>query len=265
VADIDPQKVLSRLADAIAAALRPERTEKSLEAVALKSADHAKTLRLSVGDKEGIVKLFSDSLEGRLAFSREHRALAGLQRLDVPKLLLVSERDRAILTRFIPGAPFERDLDVNNLLQRSEFLGQWFGRMAGIAPRKPAKGSWADYLANYETGFDHELLAAQGSLLKSAEPAHMALAHNDNALGNFILGDDKRLYAIDFEQAMMKPEGWDLFTAARAFFQRFPDDLQSISSSLLRGFRLTNANSSLPENFDQIMNVLVLANVVKGA
>jgi len=259
VAEIDVQKALHGLADAIATALAPERREPALAATILKTTAHATTLKVEIGGKAGVLKLFHPDEAGRGAFQRARRALEGMQALTVPRLLLVSERDAALLSAFIPGALLGARLEPTNLAQMAEFAGQWFGRLATIAPRAPAEGSWGDYLARFETGFARDLLEQQKPLLDSLGPDHLALAHNDNALSNFILARDRRLYGVDFEDTRLKPEGWDLITSASAFFRRFPDDLPVISNSLLRGFRLTNAACHLPNRFDQLINVLVLA------
>jgi len=255
------QKTVTKLGHELAVVLDPDHQETSLEASVLAEKDHAACFLLSVGAKKGVLKVFTDDAGGRDAFGRELTALQGFQALNVPRLLFVAEPERAIMTGFIDGAPLGVNLTADNLMQKAEFLGQWFGRLAKIAPRAKIDGSWYDYLARYNGGFDRDILGSQKSLLTTTRPDHAALAHNDNALSNFILGKDKRLYGVDFEDTRMKPEGWDLVTAARALFLRFPGDLQALSNSLLRGYRLTNPDCRIVEQFDQLINVLVLANL----
>jgi len=167
------------------------------------------------------------------------------------------------LTGFIDGTSMSDSLTAQTLAQMAEFLGQWFGRLANNAPRGTISENWFDYLSQYETGFDRDTLSSQKSLLEAIHPSHTALAHNDNALGNFILAKDKKLYGVDFEDTQTKPEGWDLIAAARALFLRFPDQLQSISSSLCRGYKLTCQDNQLDKQFDQVINAAVVANLVE--
>jgi len=144
-------------------------------------------------------------------------------------------------------------------------MGQWFGRLSNLSPSLEYEGNWADYLAQYSSGFEADILAHQRPILEQSNIGWIVLSHNDNILGNFILGDDKRLYAVDFADSRMKPEGWDLITAARAMFGQKPDALATISGSLLRGYQLTSRNCALADNFDQVISTSAFANALKAA
>jgi thiamine kinase-like enzyme len=182
----------------------------------------------------------------------------------VQQLGFVSEPDLVLVTRYIKGTPLSETVTSDTLIRMAEFLGQWFGRLANIAPHSPADTNWADYLAQYQSGFNPDLLIQQDMTLGQVPICRLILSHNDNALGNFILGADKQLYAVDFEDSRMKPEGWDLITAANALFRRFPDELQTISASLFRGYQLTAKDHGLKSGFEQVIGLAVIACFTDG-
>ena len=259
---LEQSEIKARLAgigDLLARVLNPDHTEDRLDIAVIKQSDNAVSVQVTLGDQTGFLKLFQmDDAAGK-AFARERKALDLLAGQNIPQLLLVAEAERAILTRFIDGTPFQDVLSQDNLIQSAEHLGQWFGRLSNAAPQQALETTWGAYIAQYETGFDRSVLDQQQAFLNRAKIGISCLSHNDNVLSNFILGRDKRLYAVDFENTRMKPEGWDLITAARAIFGRFPDQLQVASQSLLRGYRLTSKTCTLAEDFDQVINALALA------
>ncbi len=265
---MDQQEIKQKLAglsDHIANALDPDHGETAFTLETIKTSDRSTSTKVMLGDKTGFLKLFGDSDAAMAAFARERRALDILHSEPVPKLLFVAEKERAILTRFINGTPLLEKLSPETLNQTAEHLGQWFGRLANHAPAEDMDTNWGDYLAKYPTGFAVEILEHQHPILNQSKISRASLSHNDNALGNFILGADKRLYAVDFEDSQMKPEGWDLVTSARALFGQMPDQLPVISGSLLRGYQLTAKECGLADNFDQVISAIAVASALATA
>jgi len=256
------QDVFAKLAGLIAEVLGNDTGAGALTVEALKSSELAQSFKVTCGAATGFAKIFGATKAAQEAFEREKYALGLLQGEGIPKLRLVSEADRFICTEFIDGDPIQQVISDANLMQHSEFLGQWFGRLANHAPSESYDRNWYEYLKNYTDTFDEKLLRQQRPILETCRIFRVTLAHNDNAPSNFILGKDKHLYGVDFEDCMMKPEGWDLVTAARHLAHGHLADLPMISSSLHRGYRMTAEEALLPDNFDQVVNVLVTANIV---
>lgn len=261
----DIEARLRRIGDQVAGVLAPGHDSAELEADILKQSDLATALRVKVGDRRGFLKLFADSDAALAGFGRECKALDLLHGPGVPRLLLVAEGPRALLTVFVGGRPLAEFLTASNLMQKAEQIGQLFGAIANRAPVQAGGGDWAGYIARFETGLSAGLIAQQHQILEQSAIARLHLAQNDAALANFIQGRDKRLYLVDFENARMKPEGWDLVMAARVLFGRFPDHLPVISNSLLRGYRLAAKDCGLADSFDQVINVLVAAMILPDA
>jgi len=131
--------------------------------------------------------------------------------------------------------------------------------LSNVAPNENAHETGAGYLGAYNGQFNRDVLEQQSRILKKTPVGKCVLAHNDNTLDRFILGKNKHLYFVDFEDSRMKPEGWDLVTAARSIFVRFPESLPEISAALHRGYQLSARACGLAENFDQIISSIVLA------
>lgn len=262
---LEPETIISRHAEVIAQVLAPGHAEATLSVECLKTSPTSSSYRVSVGEKHGLVKIFRTSESAQAAFDRERRALEGFQNLSVPKMLLVSERDLLITAEYLQGRTLTDLVSEQNVIQMAEFLGQWFGRLANISPTEASNLSWDSYLDGYEGSLSTEFLEGQRNILRKTRIRTVCLNHNDNALENFLVAKDKKLYGLDFEDCRMKPLGWDLVTGTRAFFVRFPDKLQTISNSLLRGFRLTGPKDALPDEFDQIINTIVVSNILANA
>ena len=260
----ESQKRLTRLADALATVLAPGHGEGHMLARVLREGPTAVTWRVAVAGRAGAVKVFDPGEEGRAAYARERRALEGFQGQGVPRLLFVADDAACLMTEFVAGRTLAEALDDANRLQMAEFLGQWLGRLAQVAPKRPAGGTWKDYLDKVDGRLNRQVLARQAPILEQTPVSRSLLAHNDNALTNFILGKDRRLYGVDFENARFKPEGWDLAMAGAALFGRFPDDLQLLSGALLRGYRLTAPDTGLPAHFDQVISAVALSIALHG-
>jgi predicted Ser/Thr protein kinase len=261
----DIKDVLTGIGDVIAHVLDSEHTQDSLVVESIKQSDTSTTLKAKLGEKTGFLKLFDQSPAGKDAFARERKALELLIGEQVPRLLFVAEVEQVIMTSFIDGKPLLDTLKSETIGQSAEHMGQWLGRLSNKAPHVAHDGNWADYIGQYKSGFEVKALKQQRPVLEQTRISRLLLSHNDNALANFILGSDKRLYGVDFEDSRMKPEGWDLVTAARSLFGQMPDALPVISGSLLRGYQLAAKDSTLPENFDQVISAIAFANAVNSA
>lgn len=262
-----PAKIETRLAEVggiIADILKPDHQASEMAIEVLKTSDQATAMKVGVAGQNAFVKMFHGGAKASAAFARERHALELLDGVQAPRLLFVAQPQRLIMTSFITGKPLGETLTTDTLILRAEHLGQWFAQLSNNAPSKVQDGNWLDYLGRYHAGFDKDLLDQQNRILGQTPLNRLTLAHNDNTLSNFILGSDKRLYAVDFEDCRMKPEGWDLVTVTSALFRRFPEDLQIIATSVLRGYRLSAATCALPDNFDQVINVLTLASAISG-
>lgn len=266
MADTDtPHAILTRLADTLSGVLAPDFTKDVFRAEEIKQSATARVMLLKLGDIRAVAKIFAGSEAGRAAFGRERRVLEGLPAGLAPRLRFVSEPDRVLVSDFVAGSALGAGLNGDNLMQRAEFLGQWFGRLAGAVPSEETETDWNAYLARYRHGFNPDILAQQAAALKRVPIARLTLAHNDNALSNFILGADKRLYGVDFEDARLKPEGWDLITAATALLRRLPEELQTIASALSRGYGMGAPEAALPDGFEAVIGRVALAQLAEGA
>ncbi len=250
---------LREQAASIARAMAGSGSGHDLQVALLKSGSHATVVKVEHDGHRAIAKVFAPGQAHRAPYLRERDALGWLPADMVPGLLSVAEARRLLLMSFISGERLDLALNDGNLIRHAEHLGQWFARLANIAPTRPAKGSWHDYLMQYRKGFDRAVLNEHARLLGASATGLVTLAHNDNALDNFILGRDRRLYGIDFSQSRMKPLGWDLVTAAQALFRRFPGELSSIAASLVRGYALSARHHLPAPNFAELITLLVLA------
>lgn len=227
--------------------------------------DNSVSLRAETDSRQVFIKLFRPGMVARQAYQREQTALAVFSGDLVPQILLADPDTGFLITEFIQGRMLADSVTEQNQPQMAEFLGNWLGRLANLAPRLEYDGNWAGYLDRYESGFDKAVLADHAAFLSGQRIGQLVLARNDNALSNFVIAPNRRLYGVDFEFSRMKPEGWDLMTAARAFLDMFPQDFDVITSSLLRGYRLTVMENGIDEVFENVIRVLVTANLLSNA
>ncbi|MFQ5438167.1 MAG: hypothetical protein ACE5DK_04960 [Paracoccaceae bacterium] len=263
-----PEKVpiyLQKIGDRIARAIDPDHHARELDATIVRTGDASVTLDLTLGDKTARARLFGDDAASISAFEREHQALRVLHATAVPRLLLALKSPRFIMTDVHDGRVLAGMLNPATLTMRAEHLGQWFGLLANVAPSAPGTGSWADYAMEYKGDFNPDILERHMDLLRDVPLGKTTLALNDGSPDHFILGPDKRLYAVSLEYCRMKPEGWDLILAARALFHRFPDRLREISDALVRGYLLSARKPGLGTGFADIAVALVLAGTLAPA
>ncbi len=253
------EQVLRRHAAAIARAMAQDGDGGDLHIEMLKCGQTSTVLKVDHGARSAIAKVFGPDRMAWDAYVRERGALDWLPADMVPGLLLVAEAQRLLLMSFIDGDSLDVVLNGDTLIRHAEFLGQWFGRLSDISPTRPAAGNWHDYVMNYDKGFDRQALGEYAPILRASAVGTLTLAHNDNAMDNFILGRDRRLYGVDFSQCRMKPLGWDLITAAQALFRRFPGDLPLIAGSLVRGYALGSRKDLPGPDFAEVVTLLVLA------
>lgn len=257
----DSIAVISKLGGEISQILMPGHDKDALSILPLKTSKSSKTFKADLAGRAGIIKLFTPHKRKNDPFERERWALDLLHSEFVPKLLFVSVPDRLIMTDFIDGQTLAEIIKSHNMLRNAEHLGQWFGKLSNISPRKPSGENWQSYLQKYDTGFDTQVLQGGDVILQSTPITRMLVAHNDNDLSNFILGTDKKLYGVDFETSRFKPEGWDMITASRFMFRKFPDHLDIIVDAMCRGYNMTAIDSTLPECFDAVIKVVAVANI----
>jgi|GEM_PF-1687870 len=259
------KEILGELGDAIAGVIDPDHGRESLDAEILKASETSTALKLTIGTRTAFAKLFHPGTAGHDAFARERQALELLNGAQVPRLLFVAEGRQLMVTQFIDGVSIGQSVNAQNAMLTAEHLGQWFGSLAGSVPSETSDETWASYLMNYESGLNAAILERHASVLANVPVGRLVFSHNDNALGNFILTPEKRLFAVDFADCRMKPEGWDLLTSARALFLRCPEELQSVAAALLRGYRLAATDSGLQDDFDNVISALVVANILQSA
>ncbi|MCA8867395.1 MAG: phosphotransferase [Rhodobacteraceae bacterium] len=228
-------------------------------------AANSVSLRAEANSRQVFIKLFRPGIVARQAYQREQTALAVFSGDLVPQILLADPETGFLITDFIQGRTLADSVTGQNLPQMAEFLGNWLGRLANLAPRLDHDGDWAGYLDRYESGFDKAVLADHAPFLSGQRIGQLVLARNDNALSNFVIAPDRRLYGVDFEFSRMKPEGWDLITAARAFLDMYPQEFDVIIASMLRGYHLTVMENGIGEAFENVIRVLVTANLLSNA
>lgn len=261
----EAERSLAILGGQIANVVLPNHKAGRLKLIRKRASGVAVTFEAALEDAKAYVKIFAGSDHGLNAFNREQRALDGFHKLMVPKLLLVAEPERLLVTRFVAGRTLDKVVTSDNLPNTVEQLGKWLGILSNSAPRRPSESNWTHYLENYERGFEDAVLEERSEILDKAQISYYAICHNDNALSNYILDENDVLYGIDFEDSRFKPEGWDLITAALAFFRRFPAELPKISATLLNGYLITAEDSSLNMDFGQVISVVAIARAVSNA
>jgi len=253
---------LEMLGDHIAAVLKPDHGASKLSMTTLKSGALATTFLAKVAGARAVVKIFAEGHDAHQEFEREKTALTGFNGLSIPDLMFVSEPERLLMMKYIDGSSMADHITGANLSDRAHQLGEWFATLFNASPKKPDSNDWSTYLQAYESDLKSDVLTEQEKVLGATKITVQSLAHNDNAMSNFIVAGDGAIFGIDFAQARFKPEGWDLITAARALFLKFPENLPEVSASLVAGYKDKAADSGLTDQFDQIISIACIANLV---
>jgi hypothetical protein len=255
----NPQTILTDLADEIAFAMQLPDTQKALTFRRIETARNNAVYEIFAENKRSFAKVFARDQDGRARYAREVATLTHLDGRLGPDLLLAEETDGVVVTAAIVGQPVRKFLNRLDREHRIEHLGQWIGALASATPHQPLAGTWGLYLQEYGTEIDLNVLASIATDLDDLPLNVSILTQSDSALSNFIIGNDDRLYGVDFEEIRQKPEGWGLLLMARALADLSLGNIYEMAEMLYRGYRMTQPDSKLPREFASVIALVGLA------
>lgn len=219
---------------AIAEAIFHDVTARELRFDLVKQGRRALTLRVLHKDRAVCLKLFSDTApDAQAAYMRERNCLIAFSHTGlVPRIIGFEDAARIVFTQPVEGPSATAPGNGLTPEQTGARLGEWMARLNAVAPSRKACGNWLSFFRKFP-GLELQGLGPARALLADIPLCGLSLSRGDAALHNYIVTADGGLVGVDFEEARMRPHGWDYITAHNALLLRFGPD----SEAALRAFR----------------------------
>ncbi len=209
-----------------------------IHAEELRRSDASVVFKVAAGTTQILVKAFDPSLNDAMqSWKREVGCQTALSQTGlIPPMIGHSEKDLLVISTWQDGHDLRQVLSPDTLEATAHSLGTWYRNFTGKVQSQPVNTNWYDYLMNYSAqGLDADF-APFAPLLQSVEIHEMTIAKNDAHLSNFISDPDGKLIGIDFEEAALKPVGWDILLTARVLQRQFPLKTSVFLPALLQGW-----------------------------
>lgn len=244
----------------IAETLTGSPLERELHFELVKIGPRSLCLKLCAGGQFGFLKLF-DGADGAVPYHREKAALHAM--LDsglVPGILAYSDELRFVLTDWIEARP----VVVDDPRQVGFRTGAWLAAFDAVAPSEPASGNWFSYLSKFGSGLDLSQISSAQGMLSEIPLCGRVLSRNDAALHNYLVASDGTLLGCDFEQARMRPRGWDYLLGFAALIERFPDRSNEVIESYSEGFAQAHRGTLIVDELNAVARILFCARAMCG-
>ena len=116
-----------------------DRAEK-LDIEHVKSSPHAHSLKITVSDEQGFLKIFASNTAGTSAYERERSSLCLLKDSGlVPRIRAYSDARKWVLTDWVDVSPETYAVASGSPVAYAYELGQWLARFDGLAPGRPLR------------------------------------------------------------------------------------------------------------------------------
>jgi len=251
---------LQAAADSLATAIGAPDGAGQLALEPVKTGRTARTFRLAAGTATGFLKLFDlqDAAAG-LAFRRERDVcLWNRGSGQVARLLAYSDSGRyLVLEAGAAGQPENPEFFARA-------LGKWTASFEARAPKAPGTGDWYSYLGNCR-GVSSDVVEAARGRLEAIPLCGRAISRGDPALHNYISGPDGAFWGCDFEDARLRPRGWDFVMAQQALIQRWPDCFTTVLAAFCDGYALENRALTDLRELETVARVLFCAQAAARA
>lgn len=243
-------------------ALGAAETDRQLEFRLLKTGARALSLQCSAGDRTGYFKLFHGS-QAHTAYMREKLSLMVMARGGglVPQVLAFSDSRRFLLQTWLAPMVWPLGPDAVRAARR---LGIWLAKFDAQAPAGVWRGNWYDYLKKHGEALDLGKVPTALEVLGQIPLCGTALARNDAALHNFLQGPDGELIGCDFENARMKPRGWDYVMTWISLLERYPGQADEVIPAFSDGYASAHRGVLLVEELNAIARILLCARATRG-
>lgn len=249
----------------VAGAISPGVSESTLETTLIKNGNWALSLKAKVGDRIAFLKVFDDSDFAGQAYERERSVLQEMQKTRlVPQLMAFSDLRRFLLMRFERGLTAtdpKSGLTSEDLAFR---IGTWTAHFDSQAPSQPTSGNWYSYLIKFGDQLSIKRIKGARDVLSAIPLCGLVLARNDAALHNFMLRRHDGLVGCDFEQATLRPRGWDYMMTYQALLQRFPESSDATLAAFSDGFSRFHRGALIMDELNNVARILFCAQVIAG-
>ena len=250
--------------DAVARIVSGRKAAAPLEFDLLKMRHGTLSLEVRAGGRRAFLKLFDTDLPDR-AYQREKTALCALRESGlVPRILAYSDGPRFLLCEWsAPVASAERN-GPGTPVAFARRMGEWLAELDGAVPGETACGNWYTYLRKFGHSLDLGRIAVAREMLSEIPLCGRALSRNDTALTSFLTSAEGHLMGCDFEQAQMRPRGWDYVLGYIGLAEKFPERGAEVLAAYSDGFSGAHRGALIVEELNVVARIVHSARAAAG-
>ncbi len=222
----------------------------------VKNGPRAVSVTVGAGPRQGHLKIH-DGPDAGERYRRERDILLALRGSGlVAPLILFSDPMKLLVTEGMGqplGASHLSDWGPQSL---GRALGTWLARYDMRAPSREGGGDWHTHVRQHCPELQVDRLPDAAEVLKRVPVCGLVVAHNDAALGNFVIDDLDGLWRVDFEAAGLRPRGWDYVFMRHAVRQRHPEQADRILAAMSVAFDRAHRGALVVEELDAVSEAL---------
>ncbi|PSL21714.1 hypothetical protein [Shimia abyssi] len=255
---------LSGRFDAIARLVSGRKPGARLDFDLIKYGHSAISLQVHAGGRCAYMKLF-DMSQPDSAYQREKASLCALRDSGlVPRILGFSDSPRFIVCEWSDLARHAYAPLTETPDEFAYSLGKWLAELDSAVPGETAVGNWYGYLTKFGTALDLERISIAREVLSEIPLCGRALSRNDAALHNFLVNAEGHLLGCDFENARMRPRGWDYVLGHIGLVERFPEKIDTVIRAYSDGFSNAHRGALIVEELNVVSRILFCARAMAG-
>lgn len=256
---------LESLGSVIAGVLAPGVQTKTLDVYPVKTSATKICYRVRVARSTGFLKLFDgDGPASTRAYERERDTLIAMSPSKlVPRLRAYSDPHKWLLMEDVSGVQSDIAAAYPAVVL-ARMIGAWIAAFETNAPCQSATGNWFNYLRKLGLGRHLDQIDDASSILSDIPLCGLVLSRNDPALHNYLLRKNGRLLGCDFENATLRPRGWEYITTWQALMRRYPENVAEVTKSFSEGFGREHRGALIVNELNSIARILFCAQLLQS-
>lgn len=236
----------------------------ALEFRLLKRGSRAFSLECRAGTTSALLKIFCGPDAGA-AYAREKMSLMVMAPTGlVPGVLAVSDQRHFLLEHWHNPVAWPETSQRAPAVAAARRIGDWIARFDARAPAGNRCGNWFEYLTKCGGDIDLGQVPCARDILCDIPLCGTVLSRNDGALHNFLETPTGDLVGCDFENARMKPRGWDYIQGYISLIERYPEAAQQVIQAYAEGFSRAHRGALLVNELNDVARILFCARATLG-
>jgi hypothetical protein len=258
------QRLVGNLRD-IAHIVHSDHEASAIQFGLIKSGNLSVSIKARIAGKNAHFKVFLDGSTAAKAYVRERDLQRHLRGTGLtPDLIAFSDRGRFLISQSVESFDWDTAVTRFDATDVAWEIGSWQALFDHEMPAKPASGNWYGYLARVWPELPLNAVDGARDALSGIPLCGSGIARCDAALHNFLIDGDGVLLGCDFEEAQLRPVGWDYIMTVMALIQRMPDRAGELVDAFSDGFARHHRGALIMDELNRLACVVACASAQIG-